>query len=119
MEKSWKIIYYQSPKQNSAPVYDFINSLNAKAKAGIIRLVDILEEFGTHIGNKHSKKLEGTDLWELRLLGDNNIRLLYVLIDNKTFLLLHGFNKKKQKTDRREIKTALVRLVEYKSRTPI
>lgn len=35
----------------------------------------------------------------------------------KTFLLLHGFQKKKQKTDEREIKTALDRLLDYKSRT--
>jgi len=51
------------------------------------------------------------------MLGQDNIRILYVVTAGKTFLLLHGFNKKKQKTDKREIDTAVARLREYNSRS--
>ncbi|MBI4036831.1 type II toxin-antitoxin system RelE/ParE family toxin [Candidatus Daviesbacteria bacterium] len=113
---NWRIIYYQAPKQNNSPVYDFIESLNAKAKSKIINTIDLLEEYGTSLGSPHVKKLVGTDLWEIRILGQDNIRILYIAIVDKTFLLLHGFIKKKQKTDKREINTALARLIEYHSR---
>ncbi|HAU65271.1 TPA: hypothetical protein DCW32_01820 [Candidatus Woesebacteria bacterium] len=37
-------------------------------------------------------------------------RIFYIAIANKSFLLLHGFRKKKNRTDRHEIETALKRL---------
>lgn len=113
----WEIVYYQTPGQNSSPIYDFIESLNAKAKSKIVNTIDLLGEYGTKLGSPHAKKLAGTDLWELRILGQDSIRILYIAIVDKTFLLLHGFIKKKQKTDKREINTALVRLKEYYSRS--
>ena len=62
------------------------------------------------------KKITGTDLWELRILGSESIRIFYVAIIGKNFLLLHRFQKKKRKTDRKEIKTAEERLRDYRSR---
>ena len=113
MNQKWKIVYYQSPQQNISPVYEFINSLNSKAKSKIINTIDLLEEYGTKLGSHHVKKLTGTDLWELRILGKDNIRILYIAAKDKTFLLIHGFIKKKQRTDKKDIDTALFRLKEY------
>lgn len=78
--------------------------------------MDLLEEHGILLGPPHSKKLTGTPLWELRILGSNNIRIFYIAIVHRKFLLLHGFQKKKQKTDFKEIKTAIARLNDFKSR---
>lgn len=115
MDQKWKIAYYKT-LQGTDPVYDFINSLDGKSKSKIINAIDLLEEFGISLGLPHTKKLIGTSLWELRILGSNNVRIFYVAIVDKTFLLLHGFQKKKQKTDRRDIKTAEDRLRDYKTR---
>ena len=115
--KSWNIVYYQAPQQNSSPVYDFINSLDANAKSKVINTINLLEGYGIKLSLSHAKKLAGTELWELRMLGQDNIRILYIATVGRTFLLLHGFVKKKQKTDKREIKTALGRLKEYRLRT--
>ncbi len=117
MDESWDIIYYQSPSQSSSPVTDFISSLNKNAQAKIVAGLKLLEQYGIKAGSPHVKKLTGTELWELRILGSDNIRILYVAVVNKNFLLLHGFVKKKQKTDKKEIKTAQFRLQEYESRT--
>lgn len=111
MEQKWKIIYYKT-RHGTDPVHDFINSLDEKVKSKIIDIIDLLEEFGVRLGLPHAKKLTGTPLWELRIVGSGNIRIFYVAIVNKTFLLLHGFQKKKQKTDRKEIKIAVNRLRE-------
>lgn len=115
MNDGWKIIYYQTIN-GGYPVKEFIGSLNSKAKSKIINALDLLEEFGISLGLPHSKRISGRELWELRILGKDNMRILYVAIIGKTFLLLHGFQKKKQKTESRDIKIAESRLEDYKLR---
>lgn len=115
MDQKWEIIYYETSQGNS-PVFEFIQSLNVKAQYKVAEVLELLEEHGIFLGPPHSKKLTGTPLWELRILGSDNIRIFYVAVMNRKFLLLHGFQKKKQKTDAKEIKTAVKRLDEFKSR---
>lgn len=112
----WRIVYYQSLSSERIPVKDFVESLEAKAKYKVVYTLNLLAEFGLQIGPNRAQKLAGTNLWELRILGQDNIRIFYVAVVDKTFLLLHGFVKKKQKTDIKEIKVAKARLQEYLSR---
>ena len=115
MNQKWEIIYYETSQGNS-PVFEFIQSLNPKIKSKVIGVIDLLKELGTLVGPPHSKKVTGTPLWELRILGGYNVRIFYVAVVNRKFLLLHAFLKKKQKTDAREIKTTIDRLNDFKSR---
>jgi phage-related protein len=115
-KSNWKIIYYQADNQKKSPVYDFIESLDFKSQAKISSSFDLLERYGINLGIPHIKKLRNCDLWELRILGGDNIRIFYVAVKDRKFLLLHGFVKKKQKTDIREIKIALHRLNDYFNR---
>lgn len=116
MEEKWKIEFYKTAIDKS-PVDEFVEQLDVKAQNKIIQVLSLLKEFGINLGMPHSKKLSGTPLWELRILGNDNIRIFYITQSGKTFLLLHAFQKKKQKTDKKEIKIALDRLMDYKSRT--
>jgi len=118
MDQKWEIIYYETSQGNS-PVFEFIQNLDVKIQNKIAEILELLQAFGTLIGSPHSKKVTGTPLWELRILGGDNIRIFYVAIVNRRFLLLHAFLKKKQKTDTREIKTAINRLDDYRSRLKI
>lgn len=118
MDQKWEIIYYETVQGNS-PIREFIQSLDVKIQNKIAEVFYFLEELGVLLGSPHSKKVTGTPLWELRILGGDNIRIFYVAIVNRKFLLLHAFAKKKQKTDKREIKTAINRLGDYKSRLKI
>lgn len=115
MDQKWEIIYYET-SQGSSPVFEFIQNLNPKIKSKVIGAMDLLKQLGTLVGPPHSKKVTGTTLWELRILGSDNIRIFYVAVINRKFLLLHAFQKKKQKTDIKEIKTANDRLNDFKSR---
>lgn len=115
MDQKWEIIYYETPQSNS-PVFEFIQNLDPKIKSKVIGVMDLLKELGILIGPPHSKKVTGTPLWELRILGNDNIRIFYVAIVNRSFLLLHAFLKKKQKTDKKDIRTAIDRLNDYSSR---
>lgn len=116
MEEKWKIEYYKTANGES-PIKGFIGGLDVKVQNKIFDVLDLLKEFGINLGMPHSKKLAGTPLWELRILGSDNIRILYITQRGKTFLLLHGFLKKKQKTDKKELRMALNRLLEHKDRT--
>lgn len=115
MDQKWDIIYFETPQGNS-PVFEFIQNQNPKIKSKVIGVMNLLKELGILVGPPHSKKVTGTPLWELRILGSDNIRIFYVAVVNHKFVLLHAFYKKKQKTDKKEIKTAIDRLNDFKSR---
>ena len=108
----WKINYYES-KEGKSPIFDFIQSLDIKAQSRVFHVLELLKEFGIKLGLPHAKKLVGTDLWELRILGNSSIRIFYIITTGRTFLLLHGFQKKKNKTDHKAIKIAQIRLKDY------
>lgn len=115
MEETWKVVLYRSPS-GDYPVQQFIDSLEIKAQAKVRNTITLLAKFGIRLGLPHVKKLTVTDLWELRILGSDSIRVLYVAVTGKTFVLLHGFKKKKYKTPPKEIKITEARLAEYRSR---
>ncbi|MBR1597808.1 MAG: type II toxin-antitoxin system RelE/ParE family toxin [Lachnospiraceae bacterium] len=78
----------------------------------VVTYIDLLQEMGTRVGKPVTKHLEG-EIWELRPLST---RILYAYYNNNTFILLHHFLKKTQKTPRREIKKAIRELDDYKRR---
>ena len=112
MDDKWKIEMYENSR-GGKPVEEFFDSLETKARLKIVHAIKLLETFGIEGGYPHVKKLTGHNLWEYRILGSDNIRILYVSITGKTFLILHGFKKKKQKTPNKEIRIAEERLEEY------
>jgi phage-related protein len=111
----WKIDYYDTPLGRK-PVQEFIESLADIPRSRVHNTLELLAEFGPMLRMPHAKKVTGTSLWELRVLGEASLRFFYVAKIGRSFLLLHGFTKRKQKTPRKEIKIALTRLKEYKSR---
>ena len=116
MDEKWKIQLYKTP-QGTAPVNEFILSLELKVQAKVRNSINLLKYFGVSVGLPHIKKITGTQLWELRIVGSDSVRILYIAISGKTFLLLHGFMKKKNKTPAKEIRIARERLGEFQSRS--
>ena len=113
--EEWNIVYYESLGGN-IPVYDFIESLSPVAKSKVSNTLDLLTEYGIKLGLPHVKKVAGTELWELRILGGDSIRIFYIATSGRAFLMLHGFIKRSQKAPKKDIKIALARLKEYKFR---
>ena len=112
MDQKWKIELYENARGDKL-VEKFFDSLDKKARLKIAHAFELLETFGLEGGYPHVKKLTETNLWEYRILGSDSIRIFYVSITGKIFLILHGFKKKKQKTPTKEIKIAEERLQEY------
>ena len=111
----WSIEYYQSEAGRS-PVAEFIDSLEAAAKARVARTLDLLEEFGIELGMPYAKHLE-KQLWELRVRqARNRYRVIYFLASGQTFVLLHGLTKKTGPVPRSDLETAERRRDDYLSR---
>lgn len=115
MVPNYQVIYYaSSAKQN--PVSNFLDSLSAKQQSKIIRVLNYIREYGLESVALHTRKISGSPLWEIRILGSDNIRVIYAIPIRNIVLLLHGFIKKSQKTPHKELNKALERLKEYQNR---
>lgn len=112
MAARWKITYYET-SSGKFPVKEFIDKLVEIPRTRVYNTLELLAEFGVNLGLPHARKVTGTPLWELRVLGERSVRIFYIAKEGKEFLLLHAFTKKKQKTPRKEIKTVLRRLKEH------
>lgn len=110
-----KIIYYTTANAQN-PTRKFIESLSEKQQRKIIRILTYIEEYGLVTAIPHAKKLTGTPLWEIRILGQDNIRIFYVIMEKDAIIVLHGFIKKSQKTPSRELEIAIVRFNDWNTR---
>jgi len=103
-----KILEYETARGERS-VAEFIKKQRPQAIARMAHLIDLLEIHGNLLGMPHAKQLEG-NLYELRVRGKEEIRIIYGFV-GKTIYLLYGFKKQKQKIPRKEIETAKARLL--------
>ena len=108
----WKVVYYISSSGDN-PVSDFLDSVDQQTQTKLLRVVTNIEAYGLLSVIPHIKKLSGTPLWEIRVLGKSNARIIYVVPTKTRVLLLHGFIKKSNKTPAKEIKISFKRYKEY------
>lgn len=102
-------------------IEDFLNELQKKAIKNkdariqhkqVSQYIQFLEDYGTRLGEKVTKHLD-EDIWELR---PGNNRVLFFYFENDTYVLLHHFRKKTQKTPKREIERAKAERDDWKAR---
>lgn len=117
MNRPWEIRFYETIN-GTVPVLDFIRSLPKSERVRVGHAIDDLEWFGPSLRMPHSRPIVSEEsLFELRVAGEANIyRIFYFHYTGKTFVLLHAFAKKTQKTPDKEIQAALNRLKDYKQR---
>ena len=112
-------IYFYKNKNGKEPVLEYIKDLlskkdkNSRIKATKIQdYINILSEHGTRAGEPFIKHIDG-EIWELRPQRD---RIFFVAWVNDSFVLLHYFMKKTQKTPSKEIEQAKRELNDLKKR---
>lgn len=111
-----KVIYYTTTIGEN-PTEKFLDSLQKSDKTKIFRILQYIKIYGLIAVLPHTKKLTGTPLWEIRILGKTNMRVIYVTLQENSILLVHGFLKKKQKTSIREIEVAISRMQDWIERS--
>lgn len=102
-------IYFYKDKNGKQPILNHLKELGSKKdKDSRIKVnkigsyIKMLSTYGTAIKEPYVKHLEG-EIWELRPLRD---RILFAVWVNNSYILLHMFTKKTQKTPKREIDQA-------------
>lgn len=110
----WKIEFYESSSGDS-PVLDWFLEQEPKVQAKFTQILDLLQEQGTLVGMPYVRPITGSEkLYEIRAEQKTNIyRVLYFAYTGQRFILLHGFQKKTQKTPKKEIKLAESHLKEF------
>jgi phage-related protein len=111
-----EIIFYRD-ETGKCPVEEFLDSLTGKQAQKVTWVLRLIEELD-HIPSSYLKNLVNTDgIMEVRVkLGTNIFRILGFTLQQTTFVLTNGFQKKSRKTPRNEIDLAERRKQDYISR---
>ena len=113
--QEFEIIFYDLPN-GEEPAKEFIQSLDIKMRAKMLRTVLRLQENGFELREPQSKHLDD-GIFELRAkVGSDISRVLYFFVIGKKAILTNGFIKKTQKTPPGEIEKAKAYRKEYLSR---
>ncbi|MEW6609527.1 MAG: type II toxin-antitoxin system RelE/ParE family toxin [bacterium] len=115
----FKINFYRDA-QGKQPIKEYLVDLAGKSdKDSRIKLNKIdyylqaLSKYGTRLGEPFIKHIDG-EIWELRPLRD---RFFFFCWKGESFVLLHHFVKKTQKTPKKEIEQAKRNLKDYIERS--
>ncbi len=113
----YEILFYRTAKGRSS-VEEFLNSLDKQAQGDkksyklfekIYFYLEVLEKYGPRAGFPYTKYI-GDSLWELR---PKDYRIFFFLWYENRIILLHCFQKKSQKTTKKEIEKARQRMDDW------
>ena len=116
----YTVEFYET-RDGQCPVWEFLENLRIKSASNknariqhkqASLYIELLQQNGTRLNDNITKHLED-GIWELR---PGNNRVFYFFYENNTFVLLHQFRKKSQKTPKREIEKAKSERIDYLSR---
>ena len=106
----YNVEFYET-QDGKSQIWEFLEELRIKAatsKDARIQhkqaslYIELRQQNGTRLNENITKHLED-GIWELR---PGNNRVFYFFFQDNTFVLLHQFRKKTQKTPKREIEKA-------------
>ena len=106
---NWKVEFIDSEVQKR--LFELPRDLRAKFE----RIVHLIESHGLEdIPEPYVKHLRGP-VWEMRMIGRDGIaRAAYVTASGKRVVIVHVFEKRTEKTPRRDLEIALRRAGEVK-----
>ncbi len=98
-------------KNNKSPVEEYILKCQKPVREKIIRQIRYAQEYGLRPEVLDLKKLRSYPIWEIRIIGKDNIRLLCCQKLNDVYIL-HIFAKKTMKTAIKDLNLGLSRYQE-------
>ena len=117
----YQIVFYEDARGVSE-LWNFLDDLLQRSSESkdariqhkqIVYYIELLQRNGTRLPENITKNII-ENIWELRP-GDN--RIFYFFHCNNTFVLLHSFRKKSQKTPKVEIERAIAERDDFLYRT--
>lgn len=86
----------------------FLGSINKALRPRVAKAFDLLEMRGNNLQMPYSKALGG-GLFELRIIGANQIRFIYTFHKNDAYIL-HAFVKKTEQMSKKDLDYSKVQL---------
>lgn len=112
---TYEVIFYDLPS-GKEPAKEFIDSLDIKMQAKIVRTIQLLQCNGIELREPYTKPLDD-GIFEIRAkVGSDISRVLYFFMVGRRIVLTNGFIKKTMKTPPGEIKKAKAYRREYLGR---
>jgi phage-related protein len=106
-----------SPDGVNSPVEDYLDELAEINERLWIKCVDQILNLPLLVFTRHKSikpfEIKNTNLFELKVRHDNNAIRFFFIIERPNVIVLYGFTKKSQKTDKRDIKQGLKNLKQY------
>lgn len=93
---------------HKSPVQEYLSTCNDKVFEKVSRQLRYLGEYGLCAEVINLKKLKGYPIWEVRILGRDNLRIL-CWQSKDVIWILHVFPKKTMKTPLKDLATGLKR----------
>jgi phage-related protein len=113
-------VFFYAERNGREPILEYLQELAGRAdkdsrikRQKFLDYVKYLREQGKQAKEPYVKHLDG-EIWELRPISN---RVLFAAWDGTSFILLHHFMKKTQKTPQREIEQAKRNLADYRERS--
>ena len=107
-ESEWEVVFYQEGRRS--PIEEFLNALDKKTQVRLEWSIEQLRRRNVRAREPLVKHIEGK-IWELREESRGNAyRVFYFMRIGRRIVLLHAFQKKTQRTPRREIAVAQTRM---------
>lgn len=111
-----KVIFYRT-EDGKCPVEEFLDRLSDKQARKVAWVLRAIRDISPIPSQYFKKLVSSQDIWEVRVSMGNDIFRLLGFFDGVSFIVLtNGFQKKDQKTPRREIKIAEERKKLYLNR---
>ena len=110
-----KQIYFYKTVSGREVIAEFIDNLDDITKGRVRNGIRVLEKHGLELLRNQSVKkiITRPDIFELRIIGEKQVRILFAVIDGSIYLIVHIFVKKTQKTPVKEIRLAQKRAKEF------
>lgn len=115
LSMDFEVIFYDRP-DGTEPVREFLDSLDVKMRAKMVREIELLAVNGPELREPYSKAI-GDGIFELRAkVGSDISRVLYFFFIGRKIILTNGFIKKSNRTPSGERDKAIKYRAEYMSR---
>lgn len=112
-----RLIDFYKTINGVSPVEEFLDTLSDTQTKKVLWVMKLVRDLNPVPSQYFTKLVNTDDLWEVRVqTGGNIFRLLGFIEGDRLIILTNGFQKKTQKTPKREIELAEARKREYLSR---
>lgn len=102
-------VSFYATERGDSPVEEFMAEMDSHTRGKTAQFIELLKEFGPRLKRPFADKLEGK-IYELR---PKRSRLLYFFFIGQEIVFVHGFIKKTNAVERRDLELAQRRMNDY------